>query len=156
MTSSDPRFITKDRSNKIGNGTDADFGVWVEKVKAIKIGDQKVVHDDAIVQDEKPQDDQPVAPVDKVPTTTIETPKEAETQPIQANPVTPTRLPANKVKQVQIKWREFAEKNTWNTTDSGTKRKATMQKYYGVTSANDLTVDQADDFVQRIDQAIKK
>lgn len=66
------------------------------------------------------------------------------------------KLPANKVKQVQIKWKEFAEKSGWNFEESEKKRKATMFKYYKVDSTNDLTVDQADDFVKKIDQAIEK
>lgn len=90
------------------------------------------------------------APVDNVPQAPVETPTEPQTLPQQA------KLPANKVKQVQIKWREYADKMGWNTADSDTKRKATMHKYYGVDSANDLTVEQADDFVSRIQVAIDK
>lgn len=150
ITSTDARFITKDRSNKIWNDTDVDFGVWVEKVKAIKLGEQKVIHDGDIAED--PVDETPAtdAPVDKEPQAPVETPTEHQTQPQQA------KLPANKVKQVQIKWRDYADKMGWNTADSDIKRKATMHKYYWVDSANDLTVEQADDFVSRIQVAIDK
>lgn len=66
------------------------------------------------------------------------------------------RLPANKVKQVQIKWKEFAEKSGWTFEISEKKRKATMKKYYTVDSTTALTVEQADEFVAKIDEAIKK
>ena len=156
ITSSDPRFITKDRSNKIGNVADIDFSAWVEKVKAIEIWEQKIVHDDATGRHETQQDDKTTTTAYIVSTTTDKTPVETETQPIQGDPVVFARLPVNKVKQVQIKWKEFAGKNGWNTTDSEIKRKATMKKHYGVISANDLTTDLADDFCRRIDQAIQK
>ena len=66
------------------------------------------------------------------------------------------KLPANKVKQVQIKWKEFAEKSGWNFEDSEKKRKATMKKYFWVDSANQLSPEQADEFVQKINDAIEK
>lgn len=159
ITSSDPRLITKDRSQKIGNDTEADFGVWVDKVKAIKIGEQKVIHDG---DEEKPTPPAPETPKEKQPEAQKDAP--VDTTPAQADQPSPesetppqqAKLPANKVKQVQIKWKEFAEKSGWNTSESDTKRKATMMKYYQVDSANDLTVEQADNFVERIDQAIAK
>lgn len=150
ITSSDPRLITKDRSQKIGNETEPDFWVWVEKVKAIKIGEQKVMHnsDDAVAPSGEAE--QKNDPVDETPASDDQQAPEVETPPKQA------KLPANKVKQVQIKWREFAEKNGWNTADSDTKRKATMMKYYQVDSANDLLPDQAEDFITKIQVAIDK
>lgn len=66
------------------------------------------------------------------------------------------KLPANKVKQVQMKWKEFAEKNKWNFEDSERKRKATMNQYYWVDTTTDLTIEQADDFVAKITKAIEK
>lgn len=80
----------------------------------------------------------------------VELPQEDQNTPQTTN------LPTNKVKQVQIKWKEFAEKNGWNFEESERKRKATLKKYFNVESTNDLTVDQADDFVAKIDQAIEK
>ena len=115
--------------------------------------------------DEKPEPEQP--------TETVETPKDEK--PSTVDPVEPQetvkevasdgeqdgnewqkRLPANKVKQVQITWKKFAELNKWNAVDSDKKRRATMQKYFDVDSANLLTEDQANDFIHRIDQAIEK
>lgn len=66
------------------------------------------------------------------------------------------KLPANKVKQVQMKWKEFAEKSKWNFEDSERKRKATMNQYYWVDTTTDLTVEQADEFVVKIGNAIEK
>lgn len=80
----------------------------------------------------------------------VELPQEDQNTPQTTN------LPTNKVKQVQIKWKEFAEKSGWNFEESERKRKATLKKYFNVESTNDLTVDQADDFVAKIDQAIEK
>lgn len=65
-------------------------------------------------------------------------------------------LSTNKIKQVQIKWKEFAETSGWNFEESEKKRKATMKKYFNVESAKDLTEDQADEFVAKIDWAIEK
>lgn len=80
----------------------------------------------------------------------VELPQEDQNTPQTTN------LPTNKVKQVQIKWKEFAEKSGWNFEESERKRKATLKKYFNVESTNDLTIDQADDFVTKIDQAIEK
>lgn len=134
----------------IGNETAPDFGVWVEKVKAIKIGEQKVMHNSDDVVAPSGETEAKDEPEDNVPPAPVETPTEPQTPPQQA------KLPANKVKQVQIKWKEFAEKNGWNTSESDTKRKATMMKYCQVDSANDLTVDQAEDFITKIQVAIDK
>lgn len=65
-------------------------------------------------------------------------------------------LSTNKIKQVQIKWKEFAEKSGWNFEDSERKRKATMKKYFDVESAKEMTEDQADEFIEKINQAISK
>lgn len=43
ITNSNAKLLTKDRSGLIGNDTEADFEVWVEKVSSIKISEEKVV-----------------------------------------------------------------------------------------------------------------
>ena len=37
ITSTNERYLTKDRSNCIGNSTDPSFGTWVEKVQDMEI-----------------------------------------------------------------------------------------------------------------------
>lgn len=119
------------------------------------------------VEVDEPEDETPTqpAPAEVVPDQTQETepaqevvPDTPSDQPITSNDVEDVfgKLPANKVKQVQIKWKEFAEKSKWNFEDSEKKRKATLKKYFNVESTNDLTVDQADEFVAKINQAIEK
>lgn len=66
------------------------------------------------------------------------------------------KLPANKVKEVQMKWKEFAEKSKWTFEESEKKRKATMNQHYWVDTTTELTVEQADEFVAKINQAIEK
>lgn len=47
-------MLTKDRSGLIGNETEPDFSVWVDKIKAIKIiGEQKIIADYESQIDEK-------------------------------------------------------------------------------------------------------
>lgn len=154
----------------IGNDTPIDFGVWVEKVKAIKTGKQKIVHDD--------EEKTPPAPATEVPPTVVqETPEmpigEAmgtiadETIAEMAKSLTdedgedagdPTvyRLSAPKVKEVNATWKKYAEHNGWNTADSDRKKKATLKKYYDVEEPKDLTIEQADDLVGKITSALQK
>ena len=73
-----------------------------------------------------------------------------------ANDTPQPKLPANKVKEVQMKWKEFAEKNKWNFEESERKRKATMNQHFGVDTTTDLTVEQANDFIAKINKAIEK
>lgn len=153
VTATNPKLITKDRSNKIGNDTEVDFSVWVEKVKAIKLWDQKVILETKEDQT-TPQNTDPV--VEKTPETVANDPVVDNVPETPADDQATTKLPTNKVKQVQIKWKEFAEKSGWKLEDSDKKRKATMNKYFWVDSVNDLTVAQADEFVAKIDQAIEK
>lgn len=42
ITLPNARYLTKDRSKLIGNDTEADFSVWVEKIAQIKTGDQVI------------------------------------------------------------------------------------------------------------------
>lgn len=67
-----------------------------------------------------------------------------------------TRLPAPKVKEVQSSWKKYAEHNGWNFEDSEKKRKATFKKYYDVEEPKDLTVEQADELIAKISNAMKK
>lgn len=67
-----------------------------------------------------------------------------------------TRLPAPKVKEVQSSWKKYAEYNGWNFEDSEKKRKATFKKYYNVEEPKDLTVEQADELIAKISNAMKK
>jgi len=67
-----------------------------------------------------------------------------------------TRLPAPKVKEVQSSWKKYAEHNGWNFEDSEKKRKATFKKYYNVEEPKDLTVEQADELITKISNAMKK
>lgn len=119
------------------------------------------------VEVDEPEDETPTqpAPAEVVPDQAQETepaqevvPDAPSDQPITSNDVEDVfrKLPANKVKQVQIKWKEFAEKSKWNFEESEKKRKATLKKYFNVESTNDLTVEQADEFVAKINQAIEK
>lgn len=195
-TSTDARLITKDRTNCIGNDTDVDFNVWVQKAKWLKVGDQETVVNTETPVETKPVsvDETPVVvdPVVETPTTekekeaekiddlfsnpptdddenvkdetpeVIETVKPQETvQEVATNGETNTqewkkRLSVNKVKQLQITWKKFAEINGWNAVDSDKKRRATMQKYFDVDSANLLSEEQANDFITRIESATEK
>lgn len=66
------------------------------------------------------------------------------------------KLPANKVKEVQMKWKEFAEKSKWTFEESEKKRKATMNQHYWVDTTTELTVEQANEFVAKITKAMEK
>lgn len=118
--------------------------------------DEKEVIDANVVEAENtPEEKKPIETIESTPEEINEPEIKKESEEMSEN-VDNKKLPANKVKQVQIKWKEFAEKSGWNFEESEKKRKATMFKYYKVDSTNDLTIDQADDFVAKIDQAIEK
>lgn len=121
--------------------------------------DEKEVVDANIIDTENTEiEAETVETIESTPETTNEpeTEKETEEMPENVDEIDQKSLPANKVKQVQIKWKEFAEKSWWNFEESEKKRKATMKKYFNVDSTKDLTVEQADEFVAKIDQAIEK
>ena len=94
---------------------------------------------------------------DDTPTTepTTDAPKE-ETQ--ETAPAQPEKKPliSTKVKEVQEKWKSFADLNGWDTETSDRKKKATMQEYYSVSEVVDLVESQANSFIGRIDLAIEK
>jgi len=69
---------------------------------------------------------------------------------------TEKKQPTNKGQQVQIKWKEMAKVMGWNDTDNETKRKGKIKADYGVDSVSNLTVEQANEFIKKMTEAIKK
>lgn len=60
LTNPNAKLLTKDRSNLIGNGTEVDFGVWVEKIGTMKTGDMKVSVDYEVEIDDKTNEAAPL------------------------------------------------------------------------------------------------
>lgn len=122
--------------------------------------EKDVINGQVVEVEEEKEDPKPtenkVDTVAKNEATEVETVEPIDLPQEDENNSKTTKLPTNKVKQVQIKWKEFAEKSGFNQETSERKRLATIKKYYDVESVNDMTVDQADDFVAKIDQAIEK
>jgi len=52
MTNPNSKFLTKNRGWLIGNDTPPDFSIWIEKVKKMKIGEQKVTTNFEVELDE--------------------------------------------------------------------------------------------------------
>lgn len=69
---------------------------------------------------------------------------------------TQPKLPKNKIQQVQIKWKEMAEVMWWNAEDSEKYRKGKIKAEYNVDSVSYLTVQQANEFVKKMTEAINK
>lgn len=57
---------------------------------------------------------------------------------------------------IHAAWRELAALEGWDSKKAEGVRHKTLLKNYGVTSNNDLTDDQAKDFIKRIDEALEK
>lgn len=66
------------------------------------------------------------------------------------------RLPAPKVKEVRAIWKKYSEHCGWNFEDSERKRKATIKKYYNVETINEMSEDDAEDFIAKITKALEK
>lgn len=46
ITQWNSKYVTKDRTGKIWNGTEPDFGVWVEKVKDLEVSEEEIIETD--------------------------------------------------------------------------------------------------------------
>jgi len=66
------------------------------------------------------------------------------------------KLPVKLNNAIHATWKELADLNGWDETNSDGIRHKTLMKYYGVETNNDLTEDQAKDFLTRTTEAIKK
>lgn len=70
--------------------------------------------------------------------------------------VDPDKLPEVNNKAIHASWKELAEVHSWSKEEAEGRRKATLKKLYNVESNNDLTVEQAEDFVRRTHEAVKR
>lgn len=74
---------------------------------------------------------------------------------IDAEPIAPgSKLESDLNKSIHASWNELAKISGWNATEADGKRKATLSAKYNVVSNNDLTEEQAADFIKRIKKAI--
>lgn len=145
------KLLTKDRTNLIGNDSPVDFNGWVEIVKGIKLGEQKVlaeVKDASEVPEGKPLP-QPAKPAAKStePMVDDKTGKELFAAWNEMWSLYMEKMP-NEVDS------EGALKYTKEKSDPT--RKVTMQKLFQVDSSTNLTLAQAKELIKRTKDKIKE
>lgn len=75
-----------------------------------------------------------------------------EVQPVEVK----DKLPEVNNKAIHASWHELSEVHGWEKDEAEGRRKATLKALYKVESNNDLTVEQAQDFVRRTNDATKR
>lgn len=158
ITAPNEKLLTKDRTSLIWNDTPVDFGVWVEKVKWIKTGEQTVLAEhnkQAKVADDEEEDDKPKKSASKKSETLPEAPK--KTEPVdQMDEDTRKQLFAN----WNDLWKLYLEKMPFDRDEAGflkfaphteeLVRKSTIQQLYDVDSVTKMSKEQAKDFIQKM------
>ena len=141
ITNPNAKLLTKDRSGLIGNDTEPDFSVWVEKIKGIKtVGEQAVVTDYEVNIDEKTGKELP-QPKPKEPMITEKTGQDLFKAWDEMWSLSIEKLPEEKDSTGALKY--TAEK-------SDPTRKKTMQTKFGVDSSTKLTEAQAKELIKSI------
>lgn len=143
ITNAHPKLLTKDRSNCIGNDTELDFSVWVEKVKSIAVGTSNVVVDEQVAKnDAKTGVDNAVTTptLPTTPTPSKNPPESKERQKLH--------------KQLHATWNEYAKLSKIPKQNSEVTRIATIEKHYKVKSSLDMTDEQLEDMCMRLKSKI--
>lgn len=151
VTLPNAKLLTKDRSNLIGNDSAVDFSGWVDLIKGIKIGEQKVL---AEVKDHTDQPEgkplpQPAKPAAKPTEPMIDdkTGKELFAAWNEMWSLYMEKLPNDVDSEGVLKYTKEKSDPT---------RKVTMKKLFGVESSTDLTMENAKELIKRTKDKIKE
>lgn len=128
-----PRYIAKDRSGKLPTFAEPDFSALL---KACKI---------------KVKEEQVMAEIEDAPNSGIS--DSADDLPL---PEKKEHITTKQGEKLFTLWEELVALGEVQKAKSDVTRRMTLQKLYGVKSSNDLSAQQADDFIERLTERIER
>lgn len=152
LTNPNSKLLTKDRSNLIGNGTEVDFGVWVEKIGTMKTGEMEVSIDyTAELDDDEKVEKKPL-------------PQPKKTAAKTKEPMITEKTGEALFKAWEEMWALYMEKTPdeldtagalkYTAEKSDPTRKKTMESLFQVDSSTKLTEKQALELIDRCNAKI--